>query len=147
MDSGFEKVKAKFEKVESNMKEKIEAKINLVNKRYNERLGMMGAVRHRVLNHVIERSSTEDLQNDDDLIQCLINNMALESYVDEVNLICIAFVGSCIAKYSSLVQSSRQASASRSIFQTMQNHILGFLGYRDFKKFCKANARHPPCHR
>ncbi len=149
MDSGFEKVEAKFEKVdvkfekvESNIKEKIQAKINSVNERYDERLGTMGAVCHRVLNHVIERSSTEDLQNDDDLIQCLIDSMALGSYVDEVSLIRNAFVGPCIAKHSSLVQSSRQASASRSIFQTMQNRVSGFLGYRDFKHLREANAHH-----
>ncbi len=127
MNSGFENVDAKmnsgFEKVRTNVKEEIKAKMDTINERYDERLGTMGSICHRVLNHVIERSSTEDLQNDSDLIQCLIDSMALGSYVDEVSLLRIVVVGSCIAQHSSFVQSSRQASASRSIFQTMQNRI------------------------
>lgn len=83
MVSDLEDVKSEFAHANAKVREEFQAKIDAINKRYDERLCKMGVICQRILTRLLQQCSAEEL-NDRELIQFLIDSLELISFMDEV---------------------------------------------------------------
>ncbi len=96
MASGFQEVKSDIAETKTGLRQEVsglrqefQAKIDSIHKRYDKGLGKMGNICQRVLNHLLEHSSAEDLREDSELIEYLIDSLEFATYMDEVSFICV----------------------------------------------------------
>ncbi len=134
MVSDLEDVKSEFAHANAKVREEFQAKIDAINKRYDERLCKMGVICQRILTRLLQQCSAEEL-NDRELIQFLIDSLELISFMDEV----FASFSPRLLNAHPNVQSLRKSAATRSIFQSMQDRVSILLGYSNFQALRNQN--------